>query len=88
MSDPTLWREVDDYYQDLLVRPDPRFDDILVHSRAAGLPSINITAHQGKMLALLVTMLNARRVLEIGTLGGYSTAWLANATCTPFCAQP
>lgn len=79
MSLSTTWSDVDHYYGDLLVQPDPLFDHILVESERAGLPAINITAHQGKMLAILVRLLNARRVLEVGTLGGYSSAWMASS---------
>ena len=72
-----IWREVEHYYEDLLVKPDPRFARILATSRDAGLPAINVTPGQGKFLQLLVRLQKAGRVLEIGTLGGYSTAWLA-----------
>ena len=73
-----LWTEVDQYYSELLVKPDPRFEKINLASLDAGLPSIQITPNQGKFLELLVRLQGAKRVLEIGTLGGYSTAWLAS----------
>jgi predicted O-methyltransferase YrrM len=71
------WTAVDDYYQNLIVKPDPRFERILSDSRKAGLPAIQVTPNQGAFLELLVRVMRAQRVLEIGTLGGYSTAWLA-----------
>ncbi len=74
-----LWTDVDTYVGDLLVAPDPVLDAALVDSAAAGLPAINVTPTQGKLLALLVQMHSARTVLEVGTLGGYSTIWLARA---------
>ncbi len=71
------WSDVDVFYEDLLVKPDSRFEKILQNSSDAGLPSIQVSACQGKFLELLARFRNARRILEIGTLGGYSTAWLA-----------
>jgi predicted O-methyltransferase YrrM len=73
------WTAVDDYITDLFVPPDPALDAALNSSVAAGLPSIQVSAAQGKMLHLLARALGARKVLEIGTLGGYSTIWLARA---------
>src|SRR5215470_16689692 len=73
------WTAVDRYVTDLLVPPDPALDAALQSSVAAGLPSINVTPNQGKLLHLLARMQGARSVLEIGTLGGYSTIWLARA---------
>jgi predicted O-methyltransferase YrrM len=71
------WNAVDRYITDLLVPPDPVLDAALVASEAAGLPAIQVAPNQGKLLALLVELHSARAVLEIGTLGGYSTIWLA-----------
>lgn len=73
-----IWTKVDQYYAELLVKPDSRFEQINQASLDAGLPSIQITPNQGKFLELLVRLQGAKRVLEIGTLGGYSTAWLAS----------
>jgi len=73
------WKAVDQYFTDLLVRPDPALDQALAASAAAGLPAIHVAPNQGKLLYLLARMLSARRILEIGTLGGYSTIWLARA---------
>ena len=74
-----IWTEVDHYYSELLVKPDPRFELINQASLVAGLPSIQITPTQGKFLEMLVRLQKAKRVLEIGTLGGFSTAWLARS---------
>ncbi len=73
-----IWNAVDSYYEDLMVRPDPRFNKIIKASNEAGLPPISITSSLGKLLELLVRFQGAHRILEIGTLGGYSTAWLAS----------
>jgi predicted O-methyltransferase YrrM len=73
------WTAVDRYITDLLVRPDPALDAALQVSADAGLPPINVTPNQGKLLHLLARAQGARTVLEIGTLGGYSTIWLARA---------
>jgi predicted O-methyltransferase YrrM len=75
----TLWTAVDKYITDLLVPPDPALDAALQASSAAGLPSIQVSPVQGKLLHLLARACGARQVLEIGTLGGYSTIWLARA---------
>jgi predicted O-methyltransferase YrrM len=73
------WTAVDRYITDLLVAPDPVLESTLQTSTAAGLPPINVAPNQGKLLQLLATMQGARDILEIGTLGGYSTIWLARA---------
>jgi len=72
-----LWSAVDRYICDRLLDEDPALDAALAASDAAGLPPIAVTANQGRMLELLVRIHGARRVLELGTLGGYSTIWLA-----------
>ncbi|MGF6821741.1 putative O-methyltransferase YrrM [Microbacterium sp. ZKA21] len=76
-SNPQNWRIADAYLADLLVGPDPTLDAALAAQRAAGLPDIEVAPVSGKLLNLLVRLSGARRVLEIGTLGGYSTIWLA-----------
>jgi len=76
---PQQWTDVDDYICDLLVSSDPVLDDALADSASAGLPAITVTPAQGKLLALLVQTCSARTILEVGTLGGYSTIWLARA---------
>jgi predicted O-methyltransferase YrrM len=74
-----LWTAVDEYIIRMLVPPDPVLDAALDASDAAGLPAIQVTPNQGKLLHLLARLQGARRILEIGTLGGYSTIWLARA---------
>ena len=74
-----LWTAVDRYLTDHLVPPDPSLDHALATSASAGLPEIAVSPNHGKLLYLLARVLAARRILEIGTLGGYSTIWLARA---------
>jgi predicted O-methyltransferase YrrM len=74
-----LWTEVDRYICDRLLPADEALDAALAASDAGGLPAIAITANQGKFMDLLVRLSGAARILEIGTLGGYSTIWLARA---------
>jgi predicted O-methyltransferase YrrM len=73
------WTAVDGYVQDLFIPRDPTLEAVLQTSTAAGLPAINVSPLQGKLLQLLARMHEARTILEIGTLGGYSTIWLARA---------
>ena len=77
------WAAVDDYFGAALIPADPALDQAQRSSRAAGLPSISVSAAQGKLLYLLARGISARRILEIGTLGGYSTIWLARALRSP-----
>lgn len=74
-----LWGAVDQYITDLLVPSDPALEAALEASAAAGLPAINVAPNQGKLLEILARLTGARAILEIGTLGGYSTIWLARA---------
>jgi predicted O-methyltransferase YrrM len=74
-----LWTAVDRYINELFVPQDDALDAALEASAAAGLPSIDVAPNQGKLLYLLARMQGARTILEIGTLGGYSTIWLARA---------
>jgi predicted O-methyltransferase YrrM len=71
------WNAVDDYICGMLVGADEVLDAALAASDAAGLPAISVTPNQGKFLMLLAQIRGARSILEIGTLGGYSTIWLA-----------
>ncbi len=74
-----LWTAVDRYITDVLVVPDAALNAALKASDAAGLPSINVSPNAGKLLHVLARVMGARNILEIGTLGGYSTIWLARA---------
>ena len=78
MSDPA-WSAVDEWIGDKLIDDEPRFEAIVAANAAAGLPAIDVSPAQGKLLHMLVRIAGARRVLEVGTLGGYSTAWMARA---------
>jgi predicted O-methyltransferase YrrM len=73
------WAEVDAYIVDSLIEQDEVLLQTLVANNAAGLPEHDVAPNQGKLLHLFARMINARRILEIGTLGGYSTIWLARA---------
>jgi predicted O-methyltransferase YrrM len=73
------WAPVERYLTELLVKPDPILEATLRASDAAGLPQINVTPNYGKLLMLLAQLCGARTILEIGTLGAYSTIWLARA---------
>jgi predicted O-methyltransferase YrrM len=73
------WTAVDSYIADLFITPDFALEAALDSSKAAGLPPINVSAAQGKLLYMLARMQEARSILELGTLGGYSTIWLARA---------
>jgi predicted O-methyltransferase YrrM len=74
-----LWASVDRYLNDTLIPPDPALDAALVANAAANLPAIDVSPSQGKLLQLLAETQRAHRILEIGTLGGYSTINLARA---------
>jgi predicted O-methyltransferase YrrM len=78
-SDRELWAAVDGYIVEKVVGGDAALDEALVASEEAGLPAINVTAAQGKFLALLAEIKGVRTILEVGTLGGYSSIWLARA---------
>ena len=74
-----LWKAVDAYVTGTIVMPEPALEAALAANSAAGLPSIDVSAPQGKLIHLLARMAGARKALEIGALGGYSTIWLARA---------
>lgn len=80
-QDPSLerWTAVDQYLSHVLLHDDPVLDAAVAASDAAGLPAIQVSPLQGRLLAILVAAQQARAILEIGTLGGYSTIWLARA---------
>src|SRR5271169_2729086 len=73
------WKAVDQYLEALLVPEDKALSAALDSSTAAGLPPIQVSACQGKLLHVLARSHTARNILEVGTLGGYSTLWLARA---------
>jgi len=74
-----VWTAVDDYISGLLVASDPVLDAALEASATAHLPRIQVSPPQGKLLHVIARLVGARNILEIGTLGGYSTLWLARA---------
>lgn len=78
MTDPT-WERVDDYFSSALGTADPALESVLARSRQAGLPPIQVSPNQGRLLWLLARATGARTVLEVGTLGGYSAIWLGRA---------
>jgi predicted O-methyltransferase YrrM len=74
-----LWTSVERYLTDTLVHPDDALNEAVEANTRAGLPAIDVAPNEGKLLHLLARIQGARRILEIGTLGGYSTIWLARA---------
>ena len=74
-----VWTKVDSYIVDKLIETDSALDQALETSEAAGLPAINVSPNHGRLLHIFARMVNARAILEIGTLGGYSTIWMARA---------
>jgi predicted O-methyltransferase YrrM len=74
-----LWEAVDKYLDGMLIPHDSTLDDALAAAAAANLPAIQVSSVQGKFLHLLALIMGARNILEIGTLGGYSTIWMARA---------
>ena len=74
-----LFVVLDRYIDDLFAPEDAALREAVAEARAGGLPQIQVSAGQGKLLYLLAKLVGARRILEIGTLGGYSTIWLARA---------
>jgi len=78
----STWTEVDEYFAERLARNDAALQAALADSETEGLPAISVTPTQGKFLQLLVRIRKAQRILEIGTLGGYSTIWMGRALAT------
>jgi len=74
-----IWDAVDDYYAKAFGASDPVMTKVLAASKKAGLPDIQVSPLQGRLLMLLAQSMGARRILEVGTLGGYSTIWMARA---------
>ena len=79
MANQTLWTAVADYFSEALLPADPALESALQSSQSASLPPHHVAPNQGKFLQLLAQIQGAKRILEIGTLGGYSTIWLARA---------
>jgi predicted O-methyltransferase YrrM len=79
MTQEENWEKVDDYLSRRLAPSDDMLDLALRSAAEAGLPAINVSPSQGKLLGLLVRMCGAKRILEVGTLAGYSTIWMARA---------
>lgn len=77
MSELDRFAQVDEYLDEIFGGVDPTFEQLLRVSEGAGLPNIEVSAHVGRFLQVLVAATSARRVLELGTLGGYSTLWLS-----------
>ena len=76
-ADKTLWTSIDQYFNETVARNDDVLEATMRANAEAGLPTIDVTPSQGKFLHLLALATGAKRILEIGTLGGYSTIWLA-----------
>ena len=74
-----IWTVVDDYLIEKLIPFDSTLEQVLKTNKQAGIPDINVSATQGKLLNLLVKLKGAKNILEIGTLGGYSSIWMARA---------
>jgi predicted O-methyltransferase YrrM len=74
-----LWEAVDKYFDEMLIPHDSTLEDALAAASAENLPAIQVSSVQGKLLHLLARIMSARNILEIGTLGGYSTIWMARA---------
>ncbi|MCE3199180.1 O-methyltransferase [Paenibacillus sonchi] len=79
MGEMNTWIEVDGYFNSRLLPADPVLDTVLDANAGAGLPAVDVAPNQGKLLYLLAKMKGAANILEIGTLGGYSTIWLTRA---------
>jgi predicted O-methyltransferase YrrM len=77
--DDVRWTDVDEYFDRVLSLTDPALDAALKANHTAGLPAIDVSPSQGKFLNLLARMIGAKRILEIGALGGYSSIWLGRA---------
>lgn len=79
MEQAKIWEKVDQYIEEKLIPHDPVLESVLAENRKAGLPAIDVSPTQGKLLHVLAKMHGSKRILEIGTLGGYSTIWMARA---------
>ncbi|MCK9862006.1 O-methyltransferase [Paenibacillus sp. ATY16] len=79
MSTLHTWEKVDAYLTEQLIQQDSILEQVLANNKEADLPAIDVAPNQGKLLSLYAQMIGAERILEIGTLGGYSTIWMARA---------
>ncbi|WP_079479254.1 O-methyltransferase [Halobacillus salinus] len=79
MNSPKTWHEFDQYTTDKLISYDPVLENVLQTNAEEGLPSIDVSPVKGKMLHMIASLAKAKNILEVGTLGGYSTIWLARA---------
>src|SRR5580698_3395463 len=78
-SDRRLAQQIDTYIESVFIHPDPVLASNIANANAAGIPAISVSPNQGKFLYLLARIAGARRVLEVGTLAGYSATWLGRA---------
>jgi len=79
MSDIQVWSQMDHYIEEHLIPKDAILEQVLINNQQSSLPEYDVSPAQGKLLQLIVMMNKAKRILEIGTLGGYSTIWMARA---------
>lgn len=79
MMQTKRWEQVDQYITEKLIPHDPLMDQVLIANAHAGLPAYDVSPTQGKLLNLLIQLKGAKRILEIGTLGAYSTIWMSKA---------
>lgn len=79
MTNLNIWNNVDEYFMEKLIPTDTELEAVLQANKAAGIPEIDVSPTQGKLLYLLAKIKEAKNILEIGTLGGYSSIWMARA---------
>lgn len=79
MEPEILWANIDKYFESAFIPSDSIFDQVLKNNKTAGLPEHDISPNQGQLLQLYVKLISAKRILEIGTLGAYSSIWMACA---------
>jgi len=79
MTNSTVWNHVDEYFLEKLIPVDRKLEAVLQANKVAGIPEIDVSPTQGMLLYLLAKMKGAKNILEIGTLGGYSSLWLARS---------
>lgn len=79
MTNFNVWNNVDEYFMEKLIPADTELEAVLQANKAAGIPEIDVSPTQGRLLHLLAKIKGAKNILEIGTLGGYSSIWMARA---------